>query len=220
MRRSGLFLLVVGALAISAEGRAQQQQRLNQGQQPPPQQQAPPPQNSIPSAFQQMQGVITDFYISEFRNAFGLTDEQFIKLNPPLRRFMMQRFQLALEKANVDQQMDRMATTQNVSPEEADLLLMEKTRIERQMVNVEQRLLEMIRPDLSPQQQIKVAQFNKKFFDEQLRKLIEKAREAPRPGQPPQDRPNQNKQQNNPRRPNAPPVDSDQQRGANKQKAL
>jgi hypothetical protein len=188
MRRSGLvlFFLSVAATASLQPVVAQQRQLQQQGQ---PQQPPPPP------ALQQTQGVITDFYVSEFRNGFSLSDEQFIKLNPPLRRFMMQRFKLAIEKANVNQQIERLAATPNPPGDEVDMLLMEKSRIDRQMVNAEQALLEMIRVDLSPQQMLKVSQFNKRFFEDQLPKLIEQAKNNPRP-QPPPDRPNQAKQQN------------------------
>src|SRR5262245_57809533 len=117
MKRLCLLSLLMGVLSLSAEAR---------------QQQAPPPPPRL-SPQEQMQIAITDLYIKDFQSAFPLTLEQFLKINPPLRMFMEERFRLYSARLNISQQIQRLEAQPNSPRQRLNGLLAERTMIDNRI---------------------------------------------------------------------------------------
>jgi hypothetical protein len=198
--RRGSLLLLVAFVAVSAEGKAPQQQRPLQQlkqQQPPP----GPEQRQQ----QEILGKITDLYVHQFNAAMELTDEQFLKINPLLRQYLQMRYNGATISRDIDQQIERLSSQPNPPEDETQRLIEAKAQLERRTANQNSTLLDKILMEisLSPKQRLNFLNFQKTFFEEKLPKIIDMARQSTPLRPPPPDRPNQAKQPNK-QRGNAP----------------
>ena len=125
---------------------------------------------------QQIQNRIADLYLSDFRNALELTDEQFLKLGPIARRFIQMRFQAANQRERINQRLDQLLSQPDPSDEDVRQLSDEKERFERNAGNLEGRLVANVRADLTARQIARIYDLNRKFFEEKLPRLLEQAR--------------------------------------------
>jgi chromosome segregation ATPase len=168
MRRAFIAAVVAGCLHLSAFAQVDPAE-------PPP---ADRP-NARPEAaqVQKIQEQITDFYLSDFRNELGLTEEQFFSLNQPLRQFMRMRFQAPARRQEMNQRLDQLLSQPNPPEAEVQKLTKEIAQFDRQMGNQEERFLAAFGSELSTRQQAQLLQFNRRFFNEKLPGLIRQARE-------------------------------------------
>ena len=135
--------------------------------------------NARPEAAQaqRIQEQITDLYLSDFKNEVGLTDEQFLKLNLPLRNFMQMRFRAPARRQALNQRLTELLNQPNPPEPEVQKLTEEIAQFDRQVGTQEARFLERFGPELSVRQRGQLLQFNRKFFNEKLPGLINQARE-------------------------------------------
>jgi hypothetical protein len=191
---TGLF-----ALPGLAQGQAARPlARAGQGQQ----QNEPARPNVQQRQQNQLRQSITNLYLTNFRTEVKLTEDQFLKIERFIQQFIQNRFMVAIERDAVNQELDQLLNQANPSSEAVDTAIAKKTRIDRAFVNMEPQFMERIRADLTDTQRTLFYVFNRKFFDEKLPDLIERARAQTGTQAPPQVRPNQNpnRQQNAPNR--------------------
>jgi len=168
MIRLASIVAVLGLSAVTALAVPPQQQQ---------QQQLP---LRTPEQLQQnqIQDLVGTFYVSEVRTAVELTDDQFLKLGPLMKRFVTMRFNVAARREALSRRIDQLSAQSNLSEDDLSQLLTEKTQVDRNWGNMEVNLLEKLRPDLNTRQVTLFLRFNKRFFEERLPELIEKARAA------------------------------------------
>jgi hypothetical protein len=130
-----------------------------------------------PRQAQQIQNQITDLYIANFKSEVQLTDEQFIRLNPGIRNFMRMQFENARRRQAFKQQLSQLMDQPNPSESDVTKLIDAKNQFEREAVTKETRFLTRINSELSPRQQVRVMEFNRRFMDEKLPGLIQQARD-------------------------------------------
>src|SRR4030095_9009873 len=106
MKRLGLILAAYGFMTLSAL--AQNGPRNLAGQE----ETADRPQA-------QLQNRIADFYLVNFKEEVGLTDEQLLKVGPKIRRFIQNRFQAATQSRILVDREDQLWNQPNAS--DADL---------------------------------------------------------------------------------------------------
>jgi hypothetical protein len=197
MKRAFIAAVVAGCLRVAAFGQVDS---------------AEPPlverQNARPEAAQaqQLRQQITDLYLSDFKNEVELTDDQFLKLNMPLRQFMRTRFQAPADRQALNQRLDQLLSQPNPSEADVQKLTEEIAKHDREVGTVDARFLARFGSELSPRQQLLLQQFNRRFFNEKLPGLISQARErnaaaAAARGQ--KQRPAAGAAKQNPPRPNA-----------------
>jgi hypothetical protein len=126
---------------------------------------------------QQLQQQITDLYVSDFKSAVELTDEQFLKLNNPLREFMKRRFQAPQQRQNLNLRLQQLLSQPNPSEKDVQDLTNEIAQHDREIGTLEARFLARMGNELTPRQRLLFTQFNQKFFNEKLPGLIIQARE-------------------------------------------
>ena len=203
MKRFYLITLLIAALAMPAFASPQAQlQRPNvRGAQ---QNQAQPQNQPDPEVRRQNQVrmIVTDLYVQRFSKALELSDDQFLKVTFFIRSFIENRFMAAMRRDNINRQLEQLQAQPNPSKEDVDNLVVAKAVLDSNVSGMQNQFLNNIRPHLTTQQVLAFLQFNTKFFEEDLRQLIEQARaNAPQGRQGAPVRPNQLKQQNNPNRP-------------------
>ena len=130
-----------------------------------------------PRQAQQLQQQITDLYLSDFKNEVELTDEQFLKLNNPLREFMRRRFQAPQQRQALNQRLQQLLSQPNPSETDVQQLTDEIAQHDRETGTLEARFLARMGNELSPRQRLLFTQFNQKFFSEKLPGLISQAGE-------------------------------------------
>jgi len=130
---------------------------------------------------QQIQQRIAELYVSDFRNEVQLTDDQFLKLGPNIRQFIMNRFKNAERRRDLTQQREQLLGQPNPSDADVQKLNEDTAQFERQSAMAEANFLGRIRSELTPRQQLLIPQFNRKFFDERLPDLLRRARELAGP---------------------------------------
>jgi len=194
MKRLGIILmtalLTIPAMAgIGVAGPRQQRQLQRQeakAQQLTPEQQ----QNRV-------QQLIADVYVNRFQNGVGLSDEQFLKVGTFIRQFIQMRFRIANQRNTLNQRRTQLLEQPDPSETEVRQLSDDTAQFERTVGNMESVFLSKIQAELTPRQILMVPTFNKRFFEEDLPKLIETARaEFAARGQAPPVRPNANAARN------------------------
>jgi hypothetical protein len=167
MKRAFIAVVVAGCLRVAAFGQADST--------------APTVElrNARPEAAQaqQIQEQIIDLYLSDFKNEVELTDEQFLKLNMPLRRFMRMRFQAPQRRQELNQRLDQLLSQPNPSEADVQNLTEEIAKHDREVGTMDARFLANFGSELLPRQRLLLQQFNRKFFNEKLPGLISQARE-------------------------------------------
>jgi hypothetical protein len=193
-KRFGI-LLITGLLAIPAltgiakAGPRQQQQRPAQAQ-----------QNQVQNQQQQqnrVQQLIADVYVNKFQNTLGLSDEQFLRVGTSIRQFIQTQFRVANQRNILNQR--RTQLLEQTDPPEAEVrqLSEDTAQLQRTVGNMETNFVARIQAELTNRQILLVRDFNSRFFEEELPKLIETVRaEVEARGRT--TRPNANRQQNNP----------------------
>jgi hypothetical protein len=157
-----------------------------------------------PKQAQRLQQQITDLYISDFKNEVGLTDEQFLKLNNPLREFMRRRFMAPQQRRALNQRLQRLLSQPDPSDSDVQQLTNEIAEHDREIGTLEARFLARMGSELTPRQRLLFTQFNQKFFNEKLPGLISQARERIAGEQTQGQRQRPAARGQNPNRPNAP----------------
>ena len=141
---------------------------------------------SAPNPRQQIQQRITDIYISDFRGAVELSDEQFLKLSPTVREFIQMRFQAANVREELKRRQELLLSQPNPSEADFHKLSEEQARFENNQGTMETRFVTQLRSELSPRQIQLVRRFNTRFFEQRLPALLERARAAAASGDRPQ----------------------------------
>ena len=209
MKRSGLLVIFAAVLALcvfTEETAAEPQgQRANaRGGQQAAQPGQNPQQTPQARMQNQMRVIISNFYSTKFREALELTDEQFIKMSFFIQSFIDMRFNAAMRRDAINRQLEQLQSQPNPSLEAVEELVAAKVVLDNNFGNMQNQFFQKIRPDLKPGQILKFLSFNTKFFEEDLPKLIEQARQNAPQGRQEQApvRPNQqNQRQNDPNRP-------------------
>lgn len=168
MRRAFIAAVLTGFLRVSAFAQVDPAE-------PPPSERP----NARPEAAQaqRIQEQITDLYISDFKNEVGLTDEQFLNLNMPLRRFMRMRFQAPARRQELNRQLEQLLSQPNPSETDVQKLTEDIAKHDRDVGTMEARFLANFGSELLPRQRLLLQQFNRRFFNEKLPGLINQARE-------------------------------------------
>jgi len=135
----------------------------------------------------QMRNRIASYYTVKLRGAVALSDEQVFKLSLFIQNFINNRFNAVLRRAEIMQKLAEVRSRPNASAEIEEELLLEKFQVDTNLGNMEKNFIEKIKSDLKPGQAAAILKFNQEFFDRELPKLIDQAREAA------QTRPNSNK---------------------------
>jgi TolA-binding protein len=162
MKRFGTILMT-GLLALLAAG-AETARAAQSPAQTPQQQQ------------NQVQQLIADVYVTRFNNSVGLNDEQFLKVASFVRQFIQMRFRVANQRSILSQR--RSQLLEQPEPPEAEVrqLSDDTAQLERQAGNMESNFVAKVRAELTPRQVLLINEFNRRFFDEDLPKLIESVR--------------------------------------------
>src|SRR5262245_5751440 len=166
MKRLLMIVTVAGFLSISASAQVT-----------PAEIQTADLTQSDTAQTQQLQQRITDLYLSDFRNEVQLSDEQFLKLNGGIRNFMQNQFQAARRRQALKQQLDQLMSQPNPSETDVQRLIEARNQFERESATMETRFLNRMGAELSPGQQLRVMEFNRRFMNEKLPDLVQRARE-------------------------------------------
>jgi hypothetical protein len=141
------------------------------------------------------QQLIMDFYLSSFRSTVGLNEDQFLKVRPDVRQFIQNRFRVATQRSQLNQRLTELLSQANPSESEVQQLQEDLAQLELTAGRAQNNLINRVRPVLTARQVLMVLDYNKSFFEEQLPRLLERAREenAARGQAPQQTGPNNNK---------------------------
>lgn len=132
-------------------------------------------QQPAAQARQRIQRSIEDFYIVNFSSAIGPSEQQQMTLFPILRQYVARRFMLAQQRAELTQEIDQLLA-QRPSDAEVQKILDRRTELDTQALRAEQMFRNRVIPNLTPVQRLRVLDFQMKFFEETLPRLIEQAR--------------------------------------------
>jgi len=168
MKRAIMIAAVVGLLTVSAFAQVNPPEAETTDQREV---------RTEPAQGQQIQRQITELYIADFKNEVQLSDEQFMKLNPGIRNFMQRQFEAARQRQAFKQKLTQLMEQPNPSESEVTELINAKNQFERDAATMETRFLTRIGAELSPRQQVRVMEFNRRFMNEKLPGLIQQARD-------------------------------------------
>src|SRR5688572_3063447 len=162
MKRIVMIVIAIGAMAGTTFA---QGPRALAGRQEPVQQKQGPLQQSIIA-----------LYLSDLKNEVGLTDEQFISVEPIVRRFIVQRFNNANQRQMLDARKDQLLNQPNPSPADLQQLNDELTKLDNNHGTWKSRFMQNLLPPLTEYQRIRARDFNDMFIDEKLPALVENFR--------------------------------------------
>ena len=162
-----LIAAIASFLTVSAYG------QVNTSIETPEQQQAGPEGAQA----QQIQQRITELYIADFKSEVQLSDDQFLSLMPGIRNFMKMQFENARRRQAFNQQLSQLMEQPNPSESEVTQLIEARNQFERESATLETRFLTRIGAQLSPRQQVRVMEFNRRFMNQKLPGLIQQARD-------------------------------------------
>jgi hypothetical protein len=129
----------------------------------------------------QLQRSIIVLYLSDLRNELELTEEQFLKAEPVIRQFIQMRFKNANQRKSLDERQGQLLNEPNASPADLQKLNEDLTVFERQTANWDGQFIKRLQGELSNQelserQILLLRGFNRRFFNEKLPTLVERAR--------------------------------------------
>jgi len=174
MKRIVMIVVAIGAMAGIAFA---QGPRALAGRQEPVQQKQGPLQQSIIA-----------LYLSDLRGEVGLTDEQFISVEPIVRQFIRQRFSIANQRQMLDARKEQLLNQPNPSPADLQTLNDELAKLDNNHGTWKSRFMQMLRPQLTEYQRTRTRDFNDRFIDEKLPALVDNFR-AQNPARGVQERP-------------------------------
>jgi hypothetical protein len=178
MKRFTVLTMLIGILAVPGFAAAQAQRANAQNQQ----------STQAQARLQnQVRMIIGDLYVRRFSQALELTDEQFLKTTIFIRSFIENRFRAAMQRENINRQLEQLQSQPNPSKEAVDDLVVAKAVLDSTAGGLQSQFLAKIRPHLTNQQVLAFFKFNQTFFEEDLPDLIDSVRESAL-----QARPNQN----------------------------
>lgn len=163
MKRLSLILAAFGLMTLSAL--AQEGPRSLTSQEEP----VDRPQN-------QLQNRIADFYLVNFKEEVGLTDEQLLLVGPKIRRFIQNRFQAANQKRILENRQEQLLKQPNTSDADLQRLNQEIGNLEDAAI-IDRRFLKNLQPELTERQIALARQFHKRFISERLPMILERLRE-------------------------------------------
>ena len=170
MRCLCLIVVICGLLTVPAYARTEAQEDVPREA---PVEQAPLPENQA----RQLQQLIVDFYLSDFRREVTLSDDQFLALAPEIRRFMQMRFRVANQRRMLLERQNQMLKQPSLSDAEVRRLTEQQAQLDAEAGTLETRLIRRLRGQLTDRQILLVRPFNMRFFNETLPGLVERARD-------------------------------------------
>jgi len=161
----GITLVAISAMAVSA---------FAQG----PRALAGPNQSAVPDRpLAQVQRGIIELYLANFRDAVGLSEEQFLRVSPFVNRFVNARFQNANQRRILEERQAQLLSQPNASETEFQSLNEELGKLEDGGA-IDARFMKNLGTELTPRQATLAREFHKTFITERLPNLLERLRAA------------------------------------------
>jgi hypothetical protein len=138
----------------------------------------PPPPNRAP-----IQDMIEGFYVSRLQQELNLGDDQFVQILPSIRGSLEQRNQLSQQHNRVRNALEE-AIENGASDQELSSLIEQFDQSDRELRNVQDRLLDEIDPSLSIEQRARF-RIVQPAVEGRVRELIERSRAGAEDRRPP-----------------------------------
>jgi len=164
MKRLGMILPIIALMASAAF--AQQGPRELAGV-------ADKPERSQA----QLQNTIADLYLANFKERVGLSDDQFLRVRPMVRRFIQNRFQVANQRRILEERQAQLLNQSNASEAEIQKLNDDLTSLDEAGA-IDGRFMKNLQRELSPRQGALAREFHKQFINERLPLMLERLRAA------------------------------------------
>jgi len=164
MKRLGMILPIIALMASAAF--AQQGPRELAGV-------ADKPERSQA----QLQNTIADLYLANFKERVGLSDDQFLRVRPMVRRFIQNRFQVANQRRILEERQAQLLNQSNAPEAEIQKLNDDLSSLDEAGA-IDGRFMKNLQRELSPRQGALAREFHKQFINERLPLMLERLRAA------------------------------------------
>jgi hypothetical protein len=124
----------------------------------------------------QLQNRIADFYLVNFKEEVGLSNDQLLRVGPKIRRFILNRFQAANQRRILEERQDQLLSQPDASDADLQKLNQDIANLEDASI-IDRRFLKNLEPELSERQLALARQFHKRFISEKLPMILEQLRE-------------------------------------------
>ena len=125
----------------------------------------------------QLQNGIADLYLASFRERVGLSDEQFLRVRPMVRRFIQNRFQVANQRRILEERQAQLLSQSNASEAEIQKLNDDLSSLD-EAAAIDGRFMRNLQRELSPRQALLAREFHRQFISERLPLMLERLRAA------------------------------------------
>ena len=125
----------------------------------------------------QLQNSIADLYLANFKEKVGLSDDQFLRVRPMVRRFIQNRFQVANQRRILEDRQAQLLGQSNASETEIQKLNDDLTSLDEAGA-IDGRFMRNLQRELSPRQGLLAREFHKQFISERLPLMLERLRAA------------------------------------------
>ena len=164
MKRLGMILPVIALLATAAFAQQGPRELAGVGDKPERSQ-------------AQLQNTITDLYLANFKERVGLSDDQFLRVRPMVRRFIQNRFQVANQRRILEERQAQLLNQSNASEAEIQKLNDDLSSLDEAGA-IDGRFMKNLQRELSPRQGALAREFHKEFINERLPLMLERLRAA------------------------------------------
>ncbi len=164
MKRLGLIFPIIALMASAAFAQEGPRALAGVGEKP-----------ERPQA--QLQNSIADLYLANFKERVGLSDDQFLRVRPMVRRFIQNRFQVANQRRILEERQAQLLNQSNASEAEIQKLNDDLSSLDEAGA-IDGRFMRNLQRELSPRQGLLAREFHKQFISERLPLMLERLRAA------------------------------------------
>ena len=164
MKRLGMILPIIALLATAAFAQQGPRELAGVGDKP-----------ERPQA--QLQNTIADLYLANFKARVGLSDDQFLRVRPMVRRFIQNRFQVANQRRILEERQAQLLNQSNAPEAEIQKLNDDLSSLDEAGA-IDGRFMKNLQRELSPRQGALAREFHKQFINERLPLMLEQLRAA------------------------------------------
>ena len=164
MKRLGMILPIIALMASAAFAQQGPRELAGVGDKPERSQ-------------AQLQNTIADLYLANFKERVGLSDDQFLRVRPMVRRFIQNRFQVANQRRILEDRQAQLLNQSNASEAEIQKLNDDLSSLDEAGA-IDGRFMKNLQRELSPRQGALAREFHKQFINERLPLMLERLRAA------------------------------------------
>ena len=164
MKRLGMILPIIALMASAAFAQQGPRELAGVGDKPERSQ-------------AQLQNTIADLYLANFKERVGLSDDQFLRVRPMVRRFIQNRFQVANQRRILEERQAQLLNQSNASEAEIQKLNDDLSSLD-EAGTIDGRFMRNLQRELSPRQGLLAREFHKQFINERLPLMLERLRAA------------------------------------------